>query len=370
MTLVTCFDNRSLGVKELMLRSIVFACLAVLMSTGLVFAKERGLAVGIETGTLFGLTHHTSDGEGATIVGLPSSPTLGIPGIPSLYVSWYPGANVSIGSEFSVGRTSGDIFGITSLYFGGRSTFFPLGSKRSGLYLLGHGALRHFAIRERDSVTDFAAGGGLGYQWRLGPAFVLRAEGRYRRWFDDAVNDYSLLLGLGARAGRGGGERHVAAAAYEIGTRFGLSRISSDDDSIVMIAVPGSPTSGVLGNPSLYVTWFPSGNLSVGPEINVGRSSGSAVRTTSLNLGGRALFTLRDNAVSGPYLLCNGAVLVLDVDEREAEADFSAGAGAGYQLRLGSGYFVRAEGQYRRWFDDEVNDFSFLAGLGARFGGR
>ena len=356
--------------KAFMLRSIVAAGLAVLVFTGLVFAKDGELADGIETGTLFGITHHAADGEGATIIGLPSSPTLGIPGIPSLYVSWFPGADVSIGSEFSVGRTSGDIYGITSLYFGARGTIFPLGSATSGLYLLGHGALRHFVIRERDSVTDFAAGGGLGYQWRLGPAFVLRAEGRYRRWFDDAVNDFSLLLGLGARAGRGGGERYVSRTVYEIGTRFGLSRISSDDDSIVMMAVPGSPTSGVLGNPSLYVAWFPSGNLSVGPEINVGRSSGSAVRTTSLNLGGRALFTLRDNAVSGPYLLCNGAVLVLDVDEREAEADFSAGAGAGYQLRLGSGYYVRAEGQYRRWFDDEVNDFSFLAGLGARFGGR
>lgn len=370
MSFIARIDNWSLSVKELTLRSFVAACLAVLVLPGLVLAQEMEAAGGIETGSLFGLTHHSSEGEGATIFGVPSSPTLGIPGIPSLYVSWFPGADVSIGSEFSVGRTSGDIYGITSLYFGARGTIFPLGSATSGLYLLGQGALRHFVIRERDSVTDFAAGGGLGYQWRLGPAFVLRAEGRYRRWFDDAVNDFSLLLGLGARAGRGGGERHVAAAAYEIGTRFGFSRISSDDDSIVMMAVPGSPTSGILGNPSLYVSWFPSGNLSVGPEINVGRSSGSAVRTTSLNLGGRALFTLRDNAVSGPYLLCNGAVLVLDVDEREAEADFSAGAGAGYQLRLGSGYFVRAEGQYRRWFDDEVNDFSILMGLGARFGGR
>ena len=353
-----------------MLRSMVVAFLAALVLAGPVSAQETESLRDFEIGTLFGLTRHSSNGEGATIIGLPSSPTLGIPGIPSLYLSWFPDANMSVGSEFSVGRTAGDVFGITSLYFAGRGTFSPPRFSRSGLYLLCQGAVRHFDFRDRPSVTDFAAGGGLGYRWRLGPAFVLRAEGRYRRWFDDGVNDFSLLIGLGAWARPGGDVRNDSVAEYEIGTRFGISRISSDDDSIVMIAAPGSPTSGVLGNPSLYVAWFPSANLSIGPEINVGRSSGSAVETTSLNLGGRALFTLKDNAVSGPYVLCNGAVLVLDVDEREAEADFSAGGGVGYQVYLGRAFVVRAEGQYRRWFDDEVNDFSLLIGIGARLGGR
>lgn len=353
-----------------MLRRVAIRCVVFFVLAVPVTAKETEEVPDLEIGTLFGLTHHSSDGEGAAIIGLPSSPTLGIPGIPSLYVSWFPVANVSVGSEFSIGRTAGDLYGITSLYFGGRGTFFPLGTARSGLYVLCHGAVRHFDLRERPSVTDFAAGGGLGYRWRLGPAFVLRAEGRYRRWFDDRVNDFSLLLGVGARTGSGGEVRNVPGPLYEIGTRFGISRISSDDDSIVMMAVPGSPTSGVLGNPSIYVSWFPGARMSVGPEVNVGRSSGSAIRTTSLNLGGRALFFLQDNTGSGPYLLCNGAVLVLDVDEREAEADFSAGGGAGYQFRAGAAFVVRAEAQYRRWFDDEVNDFSLLIGLGARIGSR
>ena len=352
-----------------MSRLMVVACLSSLTLIGAVSAQQTDTAAGLEVGTLFGLTHHSSDGEGAAIIGVPSSPTLGIPGIPSLYVSWFPGADVSFGSEFSVGRTSGDAFGITSVYFGGRGSFFPLGGARSGLYLLGHGAMRHFDLRDRNSVTDFAAGGGLGYRWRLGPAFVLRAEARYRRWFDDAVNEFSLLMGLGARPGRVREKRPGPVGEYEVGTRFGISRISSDDDSILMMAAPGSPTSGALGNPSLYVSWFPGARMSVGPEINVGRSSGAAIGATSLNLGGRALFFLKNNTGSGAYLLCNGAVLVLDVDEREAEADFSAGGGAGYQFRAGAAFVVRAEAQYRRWFDDEVNDFSLLVGLGARIGG-
>ena len=353
-----------------MLRPVAIGCVVLLVLVGPGSAQETDSVRGFEIGTLFGLTRHSADGEGATIIGLPSSPTLGIPGIPSLYVSWFPVANMSVGSEFSAGRTAGDVFGITSLYFGGRGTYFPLGTARPGLYVFCQGAVRHFDLRERPSVTDLAAGGGLGYRWRLGPAFVLRAEGRYRRWFDDGVNDISLLLGLGARTGGGGKVPNIGGPLYEIGTRFGISRVSSDDDSIVMMAVPGSPTSGVLGNPSLYVSWFPSARMSVGPEINVGRSSGSAVGITSLNLGGRALFSLHDNAGSGPYLLCHGAVLVLDVNEREPETDFAAGSGVGYRLRLGASFVLRAEGQYRRWFDDEVNDFSFLIGLGARLGGR
>ncbi|MDE2997528.1 MAG: hypothetical protein OXU79_00445 [Gemmatimonadota bacterium] len=353
-----------------MLRPVAIGCVVFLVLAGSGSARETESIRGFEVGTLFGLTHHASDGEGATVIGLPSSPTLGIPGIPSLYVSWFPVARMSVGSEFSAGRTAGDVFGITSLYFGGRGTYFPLGTARSGLYVLCQGALRHFDLRERPSVTDLAVGGGLGYRRRLGPAFVLRAEGRYRRWFDDGVDDFSLLFGLGAQSGGGGEVSSIGGPLYEIGTRFGFSRISSDDDSIVMMAAPGSPTSGVLGNPSIYLSWFPSARMSVGPEINIGRSSGSTIRTTSLNLGGRALFSLRDNADSGPYLLCNGAVLVLDVNEREAEADFSAGGGVGYQLRAGAAFLLRAEGQYRRWFDDEVNDFSLLVGLGARVGGR
>ena len=185
-----------------MLRVIVAGCLAAFVPTGPVSAQEMEAPAGIEIGTLFGLTHHSSDGEGFTVIGLPSSPTLGIPGIPSLYVSWFPGGNIEVGPEFSIGRTAGDVYGITSLYVGGRGAFFPLGDTTSGLYVLSHGALRFIYIDPGDSVTDFAAGGGLGYQWRLGPTFVVRAEGRYRRWFDGEVNDYSLLLGLGTRFGR------------------------------------------------------------------------------------------------------------------------------------------------------------------------
>ena len=74
----------------------------------------------------------------------------------------------------------------------------------SGPYILGLGALARVATDGTgfdESETDFSAGAGLGYQWRLGSALVLRAEGRYRRWFNEEINDLSLIIGLGTRLG-------------------------------------------------------------------------------------------------------------------------------------------------------------------------
>ena len=134
------------------------------------------------------------------MIGAPGGLIGGIFGFPSLYVSWFPNENLSIGPEFNVGRFSVDGDGLTSLYLGGRGAFFPQSNATSGVYILGLGALLVLSD-EYDSETEFSAGAGLGYQWRLGPAFVLRAEGRYRRWFDEEINNFSFLIGLGTRLG-------------------------------------------------------------------------------------------------------------------------------------------------------------------------
>ena len=154
-------------------------------------------ATGAEIGTLFGFSHLSSDGDGITMIGAPGG-FIGGFGTPSLYVSWFPSEKLTIGPEFNFGRIAVDGDGITSLYLGGRGAFFPNSNALPGVYILGQSALIVLSD-EYNSETDFSAGAGLGYQWRLGPAFVLRAEGRYRLWFEDEVNDFSLLLGLGTR---------------------------------------------------------------------------------------------------------------------------------------------------------------------------
>ncbi len=143
-------------------------------------------------------SYSDSDGDGITMIGAPGGFITGIFGTPSLYVSWFPSEKLTIGPEFNFGRIAVDGDGITSIYLGGRGAFFPNSNAIPGVYILGQSALIVLSD-EYDSETDFSAGAGLGYQWRLGPAFVLRAEGRDRLWFEDEVNDFSLLLGLGTR---------------------------------------------------------------------------------------------------------------------------------------------------------------------------
>ena len=128
----------------------------------------------------------------------------GIFGYPSLYVSWFPSKQLAIGPELSFGTFSFDGDSVSSLYLGGQGTFFSQSNAVSGPYLLGNGALAGI-YGEGDSEHAFAAGAGLGYQWRVGPAFIVKTEVRYRRWFnefdefDEGLNDFSLTLGLGTR---------------------------------------------------------------------------------------------------------------------------------------------------------------------------
>ena len=55
------------------------------------------------------------------------------------------------------------------------------------------------------STTLTSFGIGLGYQWRIGAAFVFRAEGQYQRLLlsdaDNDANEFSLTIGVGTRFG-------------------------------------------------------------------------------------------------------------------------------------------------------------------------
>ena len=176
----------------------------------------------------------------------------------SLYVSWFPNEQLAIGPEFSFGRFSLDGDGITSLYLGGRGAFFLQSNAMSSPYILGHGALLVINDSDFESESDFSIGAGLGYQWRLGSALVLRAEGRYQYWFDVEVNDFSFLLGLGTRAGRVGTEKDAPASEVEIGTLFGLSRRVVDFDwfgssgtvTLTDIGVPAAAPNLLLFHPA------------------------------------------------------------------------------------------------------------------------
>ncbi len=354
-------------------------CVIVLVLSFLSFAHQEVTAGKFEIGTLFGLSHFSSDSGGETFVAAPSVPALyGSLGNPSLYVSWFPSERLEISPEFSFGRFSSDGDGITTLYLGTRGAFFPHSNAMPGPYIIVHGAL--VAIEGADvDHDDFSAGAGLGYQWRLGSAFVLRTEGRYRRWFDDEFNDFSFLLGLGTRAGGVGTHKDVPTREVEIGTLFGLSRrvlefdtfFATETVTLSHIGVPAAPSLLFFDParlhshiPSLYILGFPNEKLSIGSEFSFGLISDAI---TALYVGGRGAIFLRSNTRPGVYILGLGAIAMV-VESDESGTDISAGAGLGYQWRLGPAFVLRTEGQFRRWFKEGINDYSLLLGLGARLG--
>ena len=169
-----------------------------LFSLALLFAtpSQSSSATGVEIGTLLGVSHIFSDGEGITSISLPVSP-FSFSTLPLLYVSWFPGENIAIGPEFSFGRTSVDGESLSTLVAGAQVAFFLQSNTMSGPYVLGQGSL----LLASGSESDFAFGAGMGYQSRVGPA-VFRMEGRYRRWVEDGgTNEILFILGLGVRFG-------------------------------------------------------------------------------------------------------------------------------------------------------------------------
>ena len=192
-------------------------CLVALMLVSQAEAQKAEEGSGrTEVGMLFGVASRGSDDRGdGTLIQFPGGEIPGpAPSLPSLHVSWLAGEQLAIGPEFSFRRTSSDFeyvgesFDSTfnTLWLGGRAAFSPGGSSRPGIYLLGQGSLSWVdwadrVTRDDYSETDYSAGFGLGYQWRIGPALLLRMEGQYRRWLDAEADVFSLVLGLGARPG-------------------------------------------------------------------------------------------------------------------------------------------------------------------------
>lgn len=170
----------------------------------------------VELGMLFGVSRLSDDTGTLTMIQLPGGGVLGAFGplsaLPSLHVSWLAGEQLAIGPEFAFGRTAAEFedeeddfdLSISAFMVGGRAAFYPGGNSMPGIYLLGQSSLSWLEVEfvgEDESETDYSVGLGMGYQWRIDPAFVLRMEAQYRRWLDAETDNYSLVLGLGTRLG-------------------------------------------------------------------------------------------------------------------------------------------------------------------------
>ena len=354
------------------------------MGMGASGPKKPAPATGVEVGTLFGISDISGPYDNWTSIYVPGGvfPAFGTA---ALYISQFPSARMAIGQEIAFARTSSG-GSLTTLLLGVRVAFFPKGNSRSGIYALGQGFLfsTSFATDSDDdsdysdnSEAELFAGGGVGYQWRIRPALVLRMEGQYRRWLDAKINNVLLVLGLGTRLGGGAMAKESAmgmgasvpkkaapATGVEVGTMFGITHnITRKRTSI---EVPDGGIGGI-SLPALYVLHFPSEHVGVGPEIAFARISyfGSA---TTLLLGARAEFLPRGSLRSGSYALGQGSLFSV-FEDNDSEAYFSAGVGMGYQWRIGPALVLRMEGQYQRWFDAKSNSVLLVLGLGTRLGG-
>ena len=176
----------------------------------------------------------------------------------------------------------------------------------------------------------------------------------------------------------------ASATEFEVGTQFGISHIVPDDDDSSSITFTQIPSSIVfLGSSptSLYATWYLGEQFAIGPEFSLGRMSISneysgeteTESITSLYLGGRAAFFLGSHTESTPYILGRVSQTIVDDGLSLFGADenlYSFGLGVGYQWRIRSAFVLRVEAQYQRVLveDDNANEFSFIIGIGTRFG--
>ena len=373
-----------------MLRVTLVFCLTAFALASQVCAQSMAMedkavpATGVEIGTRFGVSDISGPYDNWTSIDVPGG-ILPAFGMSALYVSQFPSERIAIGQEIAFARTSSR-GSLTTLLLGVRVAFFPAGNSRSGIYALGQGFLfsTSFATDSDDdsnysdnSEGEFFAGGGVGYQWRIGPALVLRMEGQYRRWLDAEINNVLLVLGLGTRLGGGARAKEPAmgmgasvpkkaapATGVEVGTLFGITHNITRKRTSIEI-----PDGGIGGIylPALYVLHFPSERVAVGPEIAFARLSyfGSA---TTLSLGVRARFLPSGNSRSGIYTLGQGSLFSV-FEDNDSETDFSAGVGMGYQWRVGPALVLRMEGQYQRWLDAKSNNVLLVLGLGTRLGG-
>ena len=166
-------------------------------------AVAHSVAGGIEVGTIFGISRYRHDDGLTTSVGLPGS----------AYISGFLIEKLSLGAEFAYAKMSfeedaswweeDESLTLYAVAVGPRVTFYPYGHSMSGPYFMGQGVFSRFSFTEdetSEAYNNFAAGPGLGCQWRWRQALVLRAEVRYKRWFKHGGgNQMSYSLGLGVR---------------------------------------------------------------------------------------------------------------------------------------------------------------------------
>ncbi len=99
------------------------------------------------------------------------------------------------------------------------------------------------------------------------------------------------------------------------------------------------------------------------PQVALNVLSGSGMTTTTIGLGTQIGYLFQGPAVNSFFLAGTFAFQSTSSGGNSAE-DFAVGGKLGYRIPIGNSFGIRFEGGYRRWFDNELNEFSFGMSLG------
>lgn len=147
--------------------------------------------------------------------------------------------------------------------------------------------------------------------------------------------------------------------ALEIGMKVGLSvqraEFAGETETLTMFNIPTG---------SMYLSFFPSDNVLIEPELSFDWASDGDDSITSLGLVGWISFAPAGVTTNSIYF---GAAPTLQYARfgGEGESEWGAAGRIGYRIIAGDALAVRFEAGYARWFDEEINVFTAQIGIGA-----
>jgi hypothetical protein len=151
------------------------------------------------------------------------------------------------------------------------------------------------------------------------------------------------------------------APVAEIGTNAGLVVQSGGGTSVTQFGIPGQ---GILGQPTLYATFFTADVFMIEPQLALNTVSGGGVSFTTLGLGGQVGYLFDGPMVNSTFAA--GSLQFQSISTGgNSTSDVGLGGIFGYRILIGSTAAVRLQAGYRRWFDSHLNEFSFGVALGA-----
>ncbi len=149
-------------------------------------------------------------------------------------------------------------------------------------------------------------------------------------------------------------------AVVEIGTRLGVAIQSSGGSTLTHFGVPGQ---GILGQPTIYATFFAGSAVLIEPQVAFNLLSSEGETATTVGLGTQLGYLFNGPDVNSAFLAAELSLQTVS-SRGSSNSDFALGGTFGYRILAGTSVGVRFEGGYRRWFDSDLNVFTFGMAIG------